>query len=350
MHRCFLVSMLLGVLYHRTVTLWGHIRLGDWSNAFVYAWHIPLFFFLSGMVFNKSKYASFQVFLLKKVKSLLVPYVIFSFLTWIIWAAYSYSTHAHIDSYWMPLAQTFIAQGSGGFLLHNVPLWFVTCLFMMEVIYYFISSWNKLLIIVSTLLMAAISWVMITQVRTVDVTLLPWNLEVVFLGIPLFAAGHLLVQKVGHQQMQNWVNQHRITSLLLVIGLAAFVLVGSHYNGSISFGHADIHNPLITYPCAFMGVFMILLICMLLASTKACENNVVWMKWLKWFGRNSFTAMAIHNPIKGIVCVVVGIVLGCGSTQVSQSDSYAFVAFVVTLTTTVVGICITNWIKNKLKN
>ena len=66
--------------------LWGHIRLGDWSNAFVYAWHIPLFFFLSGMVFNKSKYASFQVFLLKKVKSLLVPYVIFSFLTWIIWA------------------------------------------------------------------------------------------------------------------------------------------------------------------------------------------------------------------------------------------------------------------------
>ena len=37
--------------------LWGHIRLTGWSNEFVYAWHIPLFFFLSGMVFNKNKYA-----------------------------------------------------------------------------------------------------------------------------------------------------------------------------------------------------------------------------------------------------------------------------------------------------
>lgn len=57
--------------------IWGHIRLTGWSNAFVYAWHIPLFFFLSGMVFNKCKYADFRTFFMKKVKSLLVPYVIF---------------------------------------------------------------------------------------------------------------------------------------------------------------------------------------------------------------------------------------------------------------------------------
>ena len=42
--------------------IWGHIRLTGWSNAFVYAWHIPLFFFLSGMVFNKCKYADFRTF------------------------------------------------------------------------------------------------------------------------------------------------------------------------------------------------------------------------------------------------------------------------------------------------
>ena len=43
--------------------LWGHIRLTGWSNAFVYAWHIPLFFFLSGMVFDKSRYANFRTFI-----------------------------------------------------------------------------------------------------------------------------------------------------------------------------------------------------------------------------------------------------------------------------------------------
>ena len=115
--------------------LWGHIRLTGWSNDFVYAWHIPLFFFLSGMVFNKRKYADFKTFFMKKVKSLLVPYAIFSILTWGVWAVFTFVSHNNVESYWMPLAQTFIAQGSGGFLVHNVPLWFVTCLFVIEIVY-----------------------------------------------------------------------------------------------------------------------------------------------------------------------------------------------------------------------
>lgn len=45
-------------------------------------------------------------------------------------------------NYWHPLLQTIIAQGSVGFLRHNLPLWFVTCLFSVEIIFYFI---NKLL-------------------------------------------------------------------------------------------------------------------------------------------------------------------------------------------------------------
>ena len=272
--------------------IWGHIRLTGWSNAFVYAWHIPLFFFLSGMVFNKCKYADFRTFFMKKVKSLLVPYVIFSFLTWFVWAAFSLVTHAQVDSYWMPLAQTFIAQGSGGFLVHNVPLWFVTCLFVMEVIYYFLSGFKKVWILLVSIAMASVSYYMITYVDVVDITLLPWNLEVACLGLPFFAIGHLTVQKFGHQQMQNWVD-----------------------------------------------------------STESCRNDAKWMHWIKWFGRNSFTAMAIHNPIKGFVCVIVGVLLGCGSAAVSNNGSYSVVAFVLTLTITIVGISLVNWVKtvyNKL--
>lgn len=87
-------------------------------------------------------------------------------------------THAQVDSYWMPLAQIFIAQGSGGFLVHNVPLWFVTCLFVMEVIYYFLSGFKKVWILIVSIAMASVSYYMITYVDVVDITLLPWNLEV----------------------------------------------------------------------------------------------------------------------------------------------------------------------------
>ena len=134
--------------------------------------------------------------------------------------------------------------------------------------------------------------------------------------------------------------------LLIIFVLAGVVLVGSHFKGSISFGHAAIHNPFITYPCALCGVAMVLIICMLLAGTKSCKNDAKWMKRLKWFGRNGFTAMAIHNPIKGFVCVIVGVLFGCGSSTVSQSDSYSLVAFAVTLFITVLSIIAVNWTKN----
>lgn len=81
-------------------------------------------------------------------------------------------------------------------------------------------------------------------------------------------------------------------------------------------------------------------------DTKACKNDVMRMKLLKWFGCNSFTAMAVHNPIKGFVCVIVGVLFGCGSSAVSQSDAYSLVAFSVTLVVTIIGIIVVNLTKN----
>ena len=41
---------------------WGHIRLSGWSKVFVYSWHIPLFFVLSGMMFNKDNILTLSAF------------------------------------------------------------------------------------------------------------------------------------------------------------------------------------------------------------------------------------------------------------------------------------------------
>lgn len=329
--------------------VWGHIRLGDWSNAFVYAFHIPLFFFLSGMVFSKKRYPDFKSFLLKRVNSLIKPYIVFSVLTWIVWAAFSYVTHANVESYWMPLAETFIAQGSGGFLLHNVPLWFVTCLFVVEIIYYFLADLKRLCIMTITIVMAAISYWAINNLESFDVTLLPWNIEVAMLAIPFYAAGHWIVKAKTHQGIMNMVNSHKITTIVLIALFAYVVCVGSQYNGSISFGHADLgKNVFVTYGCGLAGTLMWLIGCILLADTKINKAGIKLLEWTKWFGRNSFNAMAIHNPIKGFVCVVVGVALHCGSAAVSANSYYSFIAFLLTLVVMVIGMVFINWFKSKI--
>ena len=273
----------------------------------------------------------------------------FSVLTWIVWAAFSYVTHANIDSYWIPLAETFIAQGSGGFLLHNVPLWFVTCLFVVEIIYYFLADLKRLWIMTITIVMAAISYWAINNLECFDVTLLPWNIEVSMLAIPFYAAGHWIVKAKTRQGIMNMVNIHKITTIVLAAVFAYVVYVGSQYNGSISFGHADIgKNVFVTYGCALAGTLMWLIGCILLADTKINKAGVKLLEWTKWFGRNSFNAMAIHNPIKGFVCVVVGVALHCGSATVSANSYYSFLAFLLTLVVTVIGMVFINWFKSKI--
>lgn len=329
--------------------VWGHIRLGDWSNAFVYAFHIPLFFFMSGMVFSKKRYPDFKSFLLKRVHSLIKPYVVFSVLTWGVWAAFSYVTHAKVDSYWMPLAETFIAQGSGGFLLHNVPLWFVTCLFVVEIVYYFLANLKRLWIMVITIVLTASSYWAINNLECFDVTLLPWNIEVAMLAIPFYAAGHWMVRGLSHQGVMDMVNSHKKVALLLLVVFAFIVYAGSQYNGSISFGHADLgKNVFVTYGCGLAGTLMWLIGCILLADTKVNKAGEKLLGGVKWFGRNSFNAMAIHNPIKGFVCVVVGVGLHCDSAVVSANSYYSFIAFLLTLVVTVIGMVFINWFKSKI--
>lgn len=67
-----------------------------------------------------------------------------------------------------------------------------------------------------------------------------------------------------------------------------------------------------------------------------------FIHWIKWLGLNSFTAIVIHNPIKGIVCVMVGVFLHCVTQTVGDNSFYSFVAFALTMIVTIMGICFVN--------
>lgn len=53
----------------------GHIEFAPRFDHFIHAFHMPMFFFVSGYFFNGKKEAT--VFMKKKIKSLLLPYIFF---------------------------------------------------------------------------------------------------------------------------------------------------------------------------------------------------------------------------------------------------------------------------------
>ena len=101
----------------------------------IYSFHMPAFFVLSGFLFSEKK--PFKNFIVKKAKSLLLPYVVFSALLLV----YRFAVNVLNGSYGDILSQikenlvsTLLIENDSYFMF----LWFFPCLFTANIFLYFI--------------------------------------------------------------------------------------------------------------------------------------------------------------------------------------------------------------------
>lgn len=203
--------------------IWGHIMLQGWSNLLVYSFHIPLFFFLSGMVFNGGKYTSLWQFVRRRVKTLIFPYLIFSVITWILWVCTKLLSHEHVN-FLKPLFETFVAQGSVGYVVHNLPLWFVPCLFVVEIIYYFLNKLPELLILICCVFCAFVGNYMIRGGNLDFYSQLPWSIEGAMNVLIFYSLGNILIKLYNHNDLLSMVSYHKniCTALIVLLTLVLF--------------------------------------------------------------------------------------------------------------------------------
>ena len=94
-------------------------------SKWIYSFHMPLFYFISGMMFNGDKYSSdFCLFFKKRFKSLIFPYILFNTIIFILCRNLGSLPSLHVD-----IGQ--LISGCG-------PLYFIRVLFVIEVWYLFI--------------------------------------------------------------------------------------------------------------------------------------------------------------------------------------------------------------------
>ena len=60
----------------------GHIKFGGYFDKWIHAFHMPMFFFVSGWFFNRKQNVGRQI--LKKTRTLLIPYVVFAIGQWLL--------------------------------------------------------------------------------------------------------------------------------------------------------------------------------------------------------------------------------------------------------------------------
>lgn len=311
--------------------IWGHIT-SHWSGNFVYLFHMPLFFIISGMLFRKEKYNSFYSFIKKRSKRLLVPYVIYSIVTWCVWACFNYFGHKDVDSYLAPLLQTIFAQGSGQFFLHNSPLWFVPCLFAIEIMYFFISKYKDVYVILISSAIATLSMILEYCYGDSYLYLLPWNFDAAMMALPFYATGNIAMRHLNHKSINDWITSHKITSLFLV--LISFIVIGVSliWFGSPSMGYSYYGNESMFFIRAFIGSTATIILSALISNSRlSFDTYKKLVEFLKWMGKVSLDVMCSHVPIKGVLIAFLAKIIHVSTGDIMKSVLLSLLVFAITI-------------------
>lgn len=159
------------------LVVFAHINYTKDLLVLIYSFHMPLFFFISGMLFKKDKYPSFPAFFKRRFKTLLIPYAIYAIASVAILYA---SEHAYAPLHLFDVSageyagylwQIIVSNWSGTHI--NAPLWFIPCLLLVETMYFFVSKLGRPKAAIACAFLACCGWVLESGMLDLNNKLLP---------------------------------------------------------------------------------------------------------------------------------------------------------------------------------
>ncbi len=282
----------------------GHVAA--WSTRYIYLFHLPLFYFVSGYLFDENKYGKHPVRNIKaKFKSTYVPYLVLYTILILFHnvlyklgllesAAYLYSP----KDFLINLGKALVGNASE---LMGGTLWFLPTIFIGTVILGFIVfvsckienvTKNSIVKIVFQIIIIAILTVVGYNLLKNQIRL-PAKLEVVLTVLPFFEVGYLLRNYVGN--IEKYLN--------LIVAIIFSILlypVSKIYWMDLVFG--GVFSSM--YVFAFCGIYVCLYFAKVLNKIPYVEKGVGYI------GQKSMIIMICHFPILRIMDKIILSIVG----------------------------------------
>lgn len=170
------------------LVFWGHAICPEPVRASFYAFHIPVFYFLSGYVFSTRKYHSFGPFLWHKVRTLIIPGLTFGFLiVFFKWLNGLIAGEAYSVNPLKLLIGVFVELRGGDY---SVIPWFFVSIFIIELMAYWIFGLAKEhagVLLSLALIASVVGYCYATFIGKI----VPWSLETACTGFGFFVLGYL---------------------------------------------------------------------------------------------------------------------------------------------------------------
>ena len=260
----------------------GHICLNTDYSRYIYAFHIPLFFFISGIFCKPDKYPAFIDFVRSKAKLLLIPYASLYALSYLYWVFVENPVGITLD--WRPIIGFFYATDNGN-MFPNGALWFLPALFMTEILFFGVHkvAKNRIQLLGFLFLFAIVGFFL----GAYHVHRLPFSLNTACMAVLFLGFGYQLKENIFR------INEIK-RSKSLFFGLLSLAIMGvvAYFNGMADMDYVRFGNPVLFLLGASLGIAATLFI------SKAIESN----KLLNFLGVNSLLIMGLQFPVlRGVI-------------------------------------------------
>lgn len=240
----------------------GHTSIPEPISKWIWSFHMPFFFLVSGVFFNEQKYGAWTMFAESRIRQLVIPYVLMTIVVF-------------ISLY--PLGNVQFDELICGWM--GYPLWFMPVLLMAETLgLCVIKVRNKNVILAITivfLLGAYILW--ITHWHCA------YKLESVLLACSFFILGWLLKGRLLKLHIRLWI----------ILIIAAFHLVLSQLLPKLDMCFYDLGswaNPL----NAFLGIVIVMVVSKRFVSSRKLNAARIF---LIWAGKNTLIIMGFASML-----------------------------------------------------
>lgn len=254
------------------LVIYGHIA-NDYISFWLYTFHVPLFFFLSGYFFNPEKAPI--PFLKSKAKGLLLPYLTLGIPLFIVNVYYGIEPLSLLKNYAIQYRAS--------------TLWFIAALFIQFVLAY---------IIYHCISSPKIRWIFITLLTLIGITLwhqgilkLPWNIDVSLVTLPFFCLGHDLRYNSRFKRIFSYKTFGKYFTIFLLLNILGAIIMYYLPYPTIDLCESHFSFEPLAYFTALSGIFVICLI-----------SNKWYFRLLSYIGQNSIVYFVWQQDI-GIMIV-----------------------------------------------
>ena len=226
--------------------LMGHVGFGDVSSHIAHAFHMPMFFFISGFLYREERDRDIKNWIQRKSKSLLCPYLMFGILNYIIYVSLCILRNDAISL--SPMGHLLWVNTTG---MVSGSLWFLTALLVSNVLFYIMNHsvkrvWMKHIVILS------ISFGGIFAASHLPFRL-PYALDAGMVGTGMQYVGYLMKKEMNRKNIRRIFNLSVVETIVACIMFAILILV----NGEVNMRNGLYHNVLLFWINAIAGSVLI---------------------------------------------------------------------------------------------